>query len=135
MSISCACGSISPIPPNRNGHGRRRLRRPGGVAAVHVHFYVGNPSPSGPGVAFWNCLQMSGRRRKRGCAVTDAIRARRCRERHRNGRAVVAVEVDLELVSEFLVDARLLQLAQLEDRQAIGVALRDLIDVLIRRHA
>jgi hypothetical protein len=67
--------------------------------------------------------------------VTDAVRARRARERHRNGHAVVAVEIDLELVTTFLVDVGVLQLAHVEDRQAIGVALRDLIDLLIRRHA
>jgi hypothetical protein len=72
--------------------------------------------------------------------MTDAARARRCRQRHRNGRAVVVVEIDIEKTTEYLIDAELLQLAQVEDREAIGVAIRDLIDLLIaaqhlRRHA
>jgi hypothetical protein len=72
--------------------------------------------------------------------MTDAARARRCRQRHRSGRAVVAIEIDIEPVTEYLVDAGILQLAQVEDRAAIGVAIRDLIDLLIaaqhlHRHA
>ena len=63
--------------------------------------------------------------------MTDAARARRCRQRHRNGRAVVPVEIDIEPVTEYLVGAGILQLAQIEDRAAIGVAIRDLLDLLI----
>ena len=64
-----------------------------------------------------------------------AVRARRCRQRHRNGRGVVPVEIDLERDTEYLVDIELLDVSQVENRQAIGVAIRDLIDLLIRRHA
>jgi hypothetical protein len=72
--------------------------------------------------------------------MTDAARARCYRQRHRNGRAVVPVEIDIEPVTEYLVDAGILQLAHVEDRAAIGVAIRDLIDLLIaaqhlHRHA
>jgi hypothetical protein len=63
--------------------------------------------------------------------MTDAARARCYRQRHRNGRAIVTVEIDIEPVTEYLVDAGILQLAQIEDRAAIGVAIRDLIDLLI----
>jgi hypothetical protein len=43
-------------------------------------------------------------------------------------------------VTEYLVDAGILQLAHVEDRAAIGLAIRDLIDLLIaaqhlHRHA
>jgi hypothetical protein len=72
--------------------------------------------------------------------MTDAARARCYRQRHRDGRAVVAVEIDIEPVTEYLVDAGILQLAHVEDRIAIGIAIRDLLDVLVaaqylRRHA
>jgi len=72
--------------------------------------------------------------------TTAAVRARRCRQRHRNGRAVVAVEIDIEPVTEYLIDAELLELGQVEDRQAIGIAIGKLLDLLIaveqlRRHA
>jgi hypothetical protein len=72
--------------------------------------------------------------------MTAAARARRCRQRHRNGRAIVAVEIDIQPVTEYLVDAGILQLTQIEDRAAIGVAIRDLIGLLIaaqhlHRHA
>jgi hypothetical protein len=61
----------------------------------------------------------------------DAARARRLRQRHRNGRAIVTVEIDLEPVTAYLVDAELLQLAQVEDRAAIGNAIRELLHLLI----
>jgi hypothetical protein len=72
--------------------------------------------------------------------MTDAARARCYRQRHRNGRAIVAVEIDIGPVTEYLVDAGILQLAHVEDRAAIGLAIRDLIDLLIaaqhlHRHA
>jgi hypothetical protein len=60
----------------------------------------------------------------------DADRARRLRQRHRNGRAIVTVEIDLEPVTAYLVDAELLQLGQVEDRQAIGNAIRELLHLL-----
>jgi hypothetical protein len=68
----------------------------------------------------------------------DRQRARRAREKA--GRAVVAVEIDTEAVTAYLVDAELLHFAQVEDRQAIGIAVGNLLDLLIaaeqlRRHA
>jgi hypothetical protein len=80
------------------------------------------------------------RQDRAGPDMTDAARARCYRQRHRDGRAVVAVEIDIEPVTEYLVDAGILQLAHVEDRAAIGVAIRDLIDLLIaaqhlHRHA
>jgi hypothetical protein len=66
--------------------------------------------------------------------MTDAARARCYRQRHRNGRAIVAVEIDIEPTTSYLVDAELLQLAQVEDRAAIAVAIRDLLDVLVAQH-
>jgi len=59
----------------------------------------------------------------------DRQRARRTREKA--GRAIVPVEIDTEAVTAYLVDAKLLQLAQVDDRAAIGVAIRDLLDLLI----
>jgi len=63
-----------------------------------------------------------------------ADRARRYRQRHRADRVVVTVEID-QADTAFLVDCELLQLAQVEDRQAIGVAIRNLIDLVIGRDA
>jgi hypothetical protein len=64
-------------------------------------------------------------------ARSDAARKRRERQRHRNGRGVVTVEIDIQPVTAYLVDAGLLQLGRLEDRQAIGLAIRDLLDLLL----
>jgi hypothetical protein len=46
--------------------------------------------------------------------LAAAARARRCRQRHRDGQAVVPVEIDIEPVTEYLVDAGLLQLGQVQ---------------------
>jgi hypothetical protein len=59
-----------------------------------------------------------------------AARARRYRQRHRNDRAIVTVEIDIEPVTAYLVDCELLQVGQVEDRQANGTAIRDLIESL-----
>ena len=68
----------------------------------------------------------------------DRQRARRAREKA--GRPIVPVEIDTEAVTAYLVDVKLLQLAQVDDRQAIGIAIGNLLDLLIaaehlRRHA
>jgi len=68
----------------------------------------------------------------------DRQRARRAREKV--GRAIIPVEIGTEAVTAYLVDAELLQLAHVEDRQAIGIAIGNLLDLLIaaehlRRHA
>jgi len=60
-----------------------------------------------------------------------AARMKALRQRERNGRAIVVVEIDIKPVTEYLVDAELLQLAQVEDRQAIGIAIQKLLDRLI----
>jgi hypothetical protein len=78
------------------------------------------------------------RHRDGSVQLAAAARARRARQRHRNGRAVVIVEIDIEPVTAYLADAGLLRLNQVEDRQAIGIAIRDLLDLLLnmsRRHA
>lgn len=72
--------------------------------------------------------------------MSGADRQRVHRAREKAGRAIVPVEISLRPVTEYLVDAGLLQLPQIEDRTAIGVAIRDLLDLLIaaqylRRHA
>lgn len=67
----------------------------------------------------------------------DAARARRYRQRDRNGRAIVPVEIDLEPITAYLVDRELLPLHQVEDRKAIGIAVGELLDLLLnmaRRH-
>jgi hypothetical protein len=61
----------------------------------------------------------------------DAARARRYRQRRHKDRAIVTVEIDLEPVTTYLVDAELLQLGQVEDRAAIGNAIRELLHLLI----
>jgi hypothetical protein len=63
--------------------------------------------------------------------TSAAERMKALRQRARDGLAVVSVEIDIEPVTKYLVDAELLQPAQIEDRQAIGVAIRNLLDLLI----
>jgi hypothetical protein len=64
-----------------------------------------------------------------------AARMKVLRQRARNGIAVVPVEINLQAVTEFLANAELLRLDQIEDRQAIGVAIRKLIELLMWRDA
>jgi hypothetical protein len=61
----------------------------------------------------------------------DAARARCYRQRHHNGRAIVMIEIDLEPVTAYLVDAELLQLGEIENREAIAAAIGRLINLLI----
>jgi hypothetical protein len=63
--------------------------------------------------------------------TSAAARMRALRQRVRNGVAIVPVELSLRPVTEYLVDANLLQPAQVEDRQAIGVAIQNLLDLLM----
>jgi hypothetical protein len=68
-----------------------------------------------------------------------ADRARRYRQRHRNGCVIASLETERRH-TEYLADAELLPLDQIEDPRAIGIAIRELIDLLIaaqhlRRHA
>ena len=65
--------------------------------------------------------------------MTAAARMKALRQRERNGRAIVTVEIDIKPVSEYLVAAELLHTAQVENRAAIGVAIQKLLDLLIAR--
>jgi hypothetical protein len=60
-----------------------------------------------------------------------ADRVKAFRQRERDGRAIVGLEIELKPVTEYLVNAELLRLDQIEDRQAIGAAIRKLLDLLI----
>jgi hypothetical protein len=55
-------------------------------------------------------------------AAGAAARMQRLRQRTRDHRAIVQVEIDLEVVGVYLIDRYLLQL-QAEDRGAIGAAI------------
>jgi hypothetical protein len=72
--------------------------------------------------------EVDGWRRRR---ETAAARMKVLRQRERNGRAIVTVEIDIKPVSQYLVDTELLQIAHLEDRQAIAVAIQKLLNLLI----
>lgn len=61
----------------------------------------------------------------------SAPRMKMLRQRERNGLAIVTVEIDLEPATQYLIDAELLQVAQAEDRRAIGVAIGRLLDLLL----
>ena len=61
-----------------------------------------------------------------------ADRTRAWRARERDGRQIVPVEVDATDTA-YLVDADLLRPDQLEDRQAIGAAIRELFDIVKKR--
>jgi hypothetical protein len=68
-----------------------------------------------------------------------ADRARRYRQRQVSDRAIVPVEID-QSVTAYLVDVDQLRADQVENRLAIGNAIKNLIDLLIaarhlRRHA
>ena len=55
--------------------------------------------------------------------MTAAARMKALRQRARNGKAIVSVEIDLLPVTERLVDKGLLPITDAEDRGAIGHAL------------
>jgi hypothetical protein len=55
----------------------------------------------------------------------------RLRQRARNGKAIVSVEIDLLPVTELLIDKGLLPITGAEDRGAIGDALEKLLAQLI----
>lgn len=63
--------------------------------------------------------------------MTAAARMKALRQRARNGKAIVSVEIDLLLVTERLVDKGLLPITGAEDRGAIGHALEKLLAQLI----
>jgi len=59
--------------------------------------------------------------------VTAAARMKALRQRARNGKAIVSVEIDLLPVTELLIDKGLLPITGAEDRGAIGHALEKLL--------
>ena len=63
--------------------------------------------------------------------MTAAARMKALRQRARNGKAIVSVEIDLLPVTERLVDKGLLPITDAEDRGAIGHALEKLLAQLI----
>ncbi len=67
--------------------------------------------------------------------TSAATRMKLLRERTRAGRAIVPVEIDLEPVGEYLIDAELLQIEHAEDRKALGAAIGRLLELLLaERH-
>jgi hypothetical protein len=60
-----------------------------------------------------------------------AERMKASRQRARNGKAIVPVEIDLLPVTELLIDKGLLPITDAEDRGAIGRALEKLLALLI----
>ena len=60
-----------------------------------------------------------------------AARMKTFRQRARNGKAIVSVEIDLLAVTELLIDKGLLPITGAEDRGAIGHALEKLLAQLI----
>jgi len=63
--------------------------------------------------------------------VTAAARMRHLRQRVRDGKAIVSVEIDLLPVTELLIDKGLLPITGAENRGAIGHALEKLLAQLI----
>jgi len=63
--------------------------------------------------------------------VTAAARMRHLRQRARDGKAIVSVEIDLLPVTELLIDKGLLPITGAENRGAIGHALEKLLAQLI----
>jgi hypothetical protein len=63
--------------------------------------------------------------------MTAAARMKALRQRARNGKAIVSVEIDLLPVTELLIDKGLLPITGAEDRGAIGHALEKLLAQLI----
>jgi hypothetical protein len=55
------------------------------------------------------------------------------RQRARDGKAIVSIEIDLVPVTELLIDNGLLPITSAEDRAAIGHALEKLLALVDRR--
>ena len=62
--------------------------------------------------------------------MTAAARMKALRQRARNGKAIVSVEIDLLPVTELLIDKGLLPITGAEDRGAIGDALEKLLQLI-----
>jgi hypothetical protein len=77
---------------------------------------------------------MSGAARR--MALTATQRSRLCRARRRDGKALVRVELDdLVAASEYLIGVGLLAAWDCDDRQAIGLAIAKLLDLLVAEEA
>ena len=63
--------------------------------------------------------------------TSAAERMKALRQRARNGKAIVSVEIDLLPVTELLIEKGLLPITGAEDRGAIGHALEKLVAQLI----
>jgi|GEM_PF-3095257 hypothetical protein len=63
--------------------------------------------------------------------TSAAERMKALRQRARNGKAIVSVEIDLLPVTELLIEKGLLPITGAEDRGAIGHALEKLLAQLI----
>jgi hypothetical protein len=63
--------------------------------------------------------------------VTAAARMKALRQRARNGKAIVSIEIDLLPVTELLINKGLLPIMGTEDRRAISHALEKLLAQLI----
>lgn len=66
-------------------------------------------------------------------AMETLLRVRRCRERKRNGKIVLSIEVDAAAVRELLVDGGYLKEWDDGDRSKISRALECALDVWGRR--
>ena len=60
-----------------------------------------------------------------------AARMKAYRRREASGCAVIQVNIKLVPVSELLIESELLDVAQAEDRRAIGLSIERLLDLLI----
>ena len=63
--------------------------------------------------------------------TSAAARMKALRQRARNGKAIISIEIDLLPVTEFLIDKGLLPITGAEDRGVIGHALENLLAQLI----
>ena len=64
--------------------------------------------------------------------ISPTTRLQRHRQRRREGLAVVSVEIDEAVVTDFLIDSKSLNPTEADDRQAVARALSDLIDKIAK---
>jgi hypothetical protein len=65
-------------------------------------------------------------------ANPDAVRARRYRQRQRNGMLVLTIEANETILAQALVEARLLRSEHIDNRPAIAHAAQKLMDIFAR---
>jgi hypothetical protein len=65
--------------------------------------------------------------------MNDAERQRRRRERARNGRAVLGVEVDYDTTTAALVEAGFIAEDEIDDRAKVAAALSKAVELLVTR--